>query len=142
MKKITTIFIIVICLLSFIGTSCLGEENMSPGKAWNFFTRFDSNDNKVSYLIKASYVKGFRDGAVVSAVISNTSGSNLDRVEDWCIFVSQNNEAIWKVTDDLYKDPANTNIEWLAMCQIACAKLKGNDNIEQALQEAREDSLR
>ena len=142
MKKITIIFIIVICLLSFVGTSCLGEEHMSPGKAWNFLTRFDTNDIKASYLIKACYIKGFRDGAVLSAAISNANGSDLERVEDWCLFISQNNEAIWKVMDDLYKDPANTNIEWLTMCQIACAKLRGNNNIEQALQGAREEALR
>jgi hypothetical protein len=91
--------------------SCLAEEYMSPGKIWNSLTRFDTNDIKTSYLIKAIYVRGFKEGLIFSAVISNASGADLDRVKDWGLFISQNNEAIWKVIDDLYKNPANTNIE-------------------------------
>jgi hypothetical protein len=38
---------------------------------------------------------------------------------------------------DLYKDPANTYIDWSLICLIACQKLKGNDT-EQLLNSFRE----
>lgn len=31
------------------------------------------------------------------------------------------------LVDELYKDPANTYIDWCLICLVACKKLKGED---------------
>ena len=55
-------------------------------------------------------------------------------------FINDHVDAILKVMDDLYKDPANTYIIANSIIEIACQKLKGED-IEPLLQEARKKAL-
>ena len=55
-------------------------------------------------------------------------------------FICGHYEAVQTVMDDLYKDPANTYIQFSSMCEIACQKLKGED-IEPLLRKARKKAL-
>ena len=148
MKKITIIFIIVICLLSFMGISCLAEETSSPGETWN---------KTLSIQGKVSYIMGFNSGIVVCAAKLDTLisedrgfGEEIDYeleiihlfmdLRESLIFINEHMEAILEVMEGLYKDPANTYIILAPMIEIACQKLKGED-VGPLLQEARKDAL-
>ncbi len=139
MKNFTiTFFIIIFLLLICIGNSYSVENNMAPGEVWNNLALLDTKDNKISELVKSCYIKGFRDGAVVSVAISDISAQSLKRMEDFCVFISENNKNIMEVMNLLYRDPANKEIEWFSILQIACGKLMGSENIEEALERARQ----
>lgn len=139
MKKITIIFIIAVCLLSFIDISFLAKEILSPGEAWNSLTKTE----------KAGYIRGFRDGiqeclSELVPLYNAETEENIDmlmalrKLHDLCYFIWEYGRAIITVIDDLYKDPANTYIHWPSMCEVACQKLKGED-VEQLLKEARKE---
>ena len=115
MKKITIIFIIVFCLLSFVGVSCLTQD--SWGKAWN----------SISYLEKQFYLVGMTDGLIMCISDFNVStGSyiveledpeermiltaSMSRSNDLMGLISSNSEVIINIMDDLYEDPANIYI--------------------------------
>jgi hypothetical protein len=139
MKKIAiTFFIIIFLSLLYIGNSYSVENNMAPGEVWNNLALFDTKDNKISDLVKACYIKGFREGAVVSVAISDIGDQSLKRMEDFCVFISENNKDILEVMNQLYRDPANKDIEWFSILQIACGQLMGSENIEEALERARQ----
>jgi hypothetical protein len=148
MKKITIIFIIVICLLSFLGTSSLAK----PSETWNLLKDFD----------KGVLVFGVRQGAwmfieqVADCRPIQFANSELeakfmafykDALNFTNLFSTGNKEEsidLWKslveVIDDLYKDPANSYIPIANMCLIASRKLRG-EPIESALRELRKDAL-
>jgi hypothetical protein len=141
MKKIIIIFLIAFYLLSFTGVSYLVEEPMSPGEIWNVLTGME----------KTSYQRGFRDGIVeclnklVPLIRDKDIGLHSIRLDitiselyDLYDFIWEHGEAIENVMDDLYKDPANTYIQWPSMCEIAYQKLKGED-VEQLLKKARKE---
>jgi len=139
MKKFTITFFIII-FLSLINTgNCYSVENdIAPGEVWNNLVIFDTKDNKISDLVKSCYIKGFRDGAVVSVAISDISAKSLKQMEDFCVFISENNKDIMEVMDHFYRDPANKDIEWFSMLQIACGQLMGSEHVEDALERARQ----
>ncbi len=130
MKKITTIFIITLCLLSFVGLSCLAQE--SYGKDWNSF----SSSEKQLYLLGISHglmkctkdfflfsedcLRGIEDEEERRMLTSSLKDSN-----DLLELISFNYETIIDIMDDLYKEPANTNIDFHHICFLACQRLKG-----------------
>ena len=148
MKKITIIFIIVICLLSFLGTSSLAK----PSETWNLLKDFD----------KGVLVVGVREGAwmfieqVADCRPTQFANSELeakfmafykDALNFTNLFSTGNKEKdidLWKslveVIDDLYKDPANSYIPIANMCLVASRKLRG-EPIESLLREFRKDAL-
>jgi hypothetical protein len=123
MKKITVIFIVVFCLISFTEISSLAKEHPIAGEVWN--------DINMSDIHKNIYLQGIAGGFILSGIIISITG-----LSDWNNFILQNNETIIKVMDDLYKDPANTYIDWCLICLVACQKLKGED-VEQLLKDFR-----
>jgi len=123
MKKIIIIFIIVFCLSSFMKIPCLTKEHPIAGEVWN--------DINMSDIYKNIYLQGIAGGFILSATISS-----ITELKDWNNFILQNNETIIRVMNDLYKDPANTYIDWCLICLIACQKLKGEDT-EQLLKDFR-----
>jgi hypothetical protein len=148
MKKITIIFIIVICLLSFLGTYSLAK----PSELWNLSKKTD----------KAVLVFGVRQGALmfieqvadchpIQFANSDLEAKFMAFYEDALnftnLFLTGNEEKdidLWKslveVIDDLYKDPANSYIPIANMCLIASRKLRG-EPIESLLRELRKDAL-
>jgi len=148
MKKISIIFIIVICLLSFLGTSSLAK----PSETWNLLKDFD----------KGVFVMGVREGAwmfmeqLAECRPTQFANSELevkflafykDVLNFTNLFLTGDTEKsvdLWKslveVIDDLYKDPANSYIPVANMCLIASRKLRG-EPIESLLRELRKDAL-
>lgn len=133
------LFLVVVCLLSFIGVSYSNNNIPSPRETWNNF--FSAEDKKF-------YIRGFQRGMQtslnkLSPTIANFSdgGKVWDELSDFTLFM-WNIEAstISKVMDDLYKDPTNTYIYAFDMINIAYHKLKGED-IEPLLQKARKEGL-
>jgi len=114
MKKIIITFIIVFCLSSFMEIPCLAKEHPIAGELWN--------DINMSDIYKNIYLQGIAGGFILSATITS-----ITELKDWNNFILQNNETIIRVMNDLYKDPANTYIDWCLICLIACQKLKGED---------------
>jgi len=152
MKKIIIIFIIVFCLLLFMGgISCLAKEAISPGGMWN---SLDDNN-------KIIYIKGVSDGMLACMCklsdwlpgFTNTDGAalffailednehfiGLLQIDDYEMFLNQL-KIITNIISDLYKDPANTYIDVANMCLIASRKLRG-EPIESLLRELRKDAL-
>jgi hypothetical protein len=145
MKRVIIIFIIVVCLLSFVEISCLAQE--SWGKAWN----------SISYLEKQFYLVGMMDGLIMC--ISDfyiSTGSYIVELEDYeermiltasmarsndlLGLITSSSEAIINIMNDLYEDPANIFIIYRDIFILSCQKLKG-ENIEPLLQKARERAL-
>lgn len=148
MKKITIIFIIVICLLSFVGTSSLAK----PSETWNLLKDFD----------KEVLVYGIRQGAWMFieqvADCRPTQFANSESEVKFTAFLkdafnftnlfltgdTEKSVDLWKslveVIDYLYKDPANSYIPIANMCLIASRKLRG-EPIESLLRELRKDAL-
>ena len=138
--------IIVFCLLYFIEISCLAKEPVNYGEFWNIL----SEHEKIIYLL------GLRDGiktvttdctmrfAPYLRKESESQKVGLDffnEYADYVNFLSTENATVKKIIDDLYKDPANTYINFITITKIAYQKLKG-ENIEPLLQEARKGALR
>ncbi len=148
MKKITTIFIIVICLLSFVGTSSLAK----PSETWNQLKDFD----------KGVLAIGVRQGVwMVLEKLTDCRPIQFANNESEIKFTAFLKDAfnftnlfltgdaekgidLWKslveVIDDLYKDPANSYVPIANMCLIASRKLRG-EPIESLLRELRKDAL-
>jgi len=148
MKKITIIFIIVICLLSFLGTSSLAK----PSEVWNKLKDFD----------KGVLVFGVRQGAwmfieQLADCRPTQFANNESEVKFMAFFKdvynftnlfltgdTEKSVDLWKslveVIDDLYKDPANSYIPIANMCLIASRKLRGEPT-ESLLRELRKDAL-
>ena len=93
---------------------CLAKEHPIAGELWN--------DINMSDIYKNIYLQGIAGGFILSATITS-----ITELKDWNNFILQNNETIIRVMNDLYKDPANTYIDWCLICLIACQKLKGED---------------
>lgn len=133
MKKIIVIFIIACCLLCFMEISCLAKN---PGELWNVVTEVE----------KASYIRGFREGIeeCLKKFELFISTENMwiahHKLYELYDFICGHGEAIITVMNNLYKDPANTYIQFSSMCQIAYQKLKGED-IEPLLRETRKEAL-
>lgn len=129
MKRITTIFIITLCLLSFAGPSCLAQE--SYGKDWNSF----SSSEKQLYLLGIShglmkcskdfslftedYLRGTEDEEGRRILTSFVKDSN--KLSE---LISFNYEAIIDIMNGLYREPANANIDFHYICFLACQRLK------------------
>ncbi len=146
MKRIIIIFIIVCCLISFVEFSCLAQGIY--GEAWNSLSDFE----------KELYLVGIRDGLIkcIKDFYISPTGYYIAGLEDQeerrilmapisnnnelLGLLSSNHEVIINIMNDLYKDPANTNIHLGDMCFLACRKLKG-ESIELSLREAREKAL-
>jgi len=148
MKKISIIFIIVICLLSFWEASSLAK----PSETWNLCKKME----------KAMLVFGVRQGAwmfmeqVADCHPIQFANSELevkfmafykDALSFTNLFSTGNEEKsidLWKslveIIDDLYKDPANSYIPIANMCLIASRKLRG-ESIESLLRELRKEAL-
>ena len=123
MNKIIIIFVIIFCLLSFIGISSLAEEHPIAGEIWNNINMTDIHKN--------IYLQGIAGGFILSATIKSIPG-----LSDWNNFILQNNKTIMLVMDEFYKDPANIYISWDLMCLVACQKIKGED-VDQLLRDYR-----
>ena len=148
MKKITIIFIIVICLISFAGASSLAKNS----DVWNQLKDFN----------KGVLVFGIRQGVWMcieqladcrpTQFANNESEIKFmaflkDAVNFTNLFLTGDTEKsadLWKslveVIDDLYKDPANSYIPIANMCLVASRKLRG-EPIESLLRELRKDAL-
>lgn len=127
MKKITIIFIIVICLLIFVRSSCLAEKTISPGEFWNSLTELDVNGVNVSEFIKGAYIKGIGKGILLTVTMIDFNESDREIILFNANFISKYIVEIRKVMDNLYKDPANALIKLDWMCRIAYSKLRGED---------------
>jgi len=150
MKKIIIIFIIVFCLLSFMGISCLA--NFSYGEFWN----------SIDEESKMAYVAGVREGVEMCllqlidyspplstdkeaiAKFSTTLENNYNFI---ALFMKDEMEktpnllkTFTKIMDDLYKDHANTYIGISNMCIIASRKLRG-EPIDSLLRDLRKKAL-
>ena len=119
MKKIAIIFMVVVCLISFTGISSLSKEHPIAGEVWN--------DISMADIYKNIFLQGIAGGFILAGTVTATATSTTGLLSDWNNFILQNNETIIRVMDDLYKDPANTYIDWCLICLIACQKLKGED---------------
>jgi len=128
MKKIVIIFIVVFCLISFTGIFSLAKEHPIAGEVWN--------DIYMTDIYKNIFLQGIAGGFVLAGIVAGTATSTAGLLSDWNNFILQNNKTITKVMDGLYKDPANTYIDWCLICLVACQKLKG-ENIESLLQDFR-----
>lgn len=125
-KKVKHTLLSVIILLLIIFMTSFGEEyKPSPyGNLWN--------DDNLTSNIKQMYLFGITGGIVLSDIVMNTSNllSNTPihkELSDWKDFIWENSKVILNIMDDLYKDPANTYIDWVRICLISCHKLKGED---------------
>ncbi len=129
-KRIIIIFVIVVCLLSFVGISSLAKEHPTYGEIWNNINMSD--------MYKILFVKGIAGGFELSGIIIRNSitDEKFDELVDWSNFIVQNGETIIRVMNELYKDPANTYIDCSLICLVACRKLKGEDT-EQLLKDLR-----
>ena len=142
MKKITILFIIVFCLLSFMVFSCLAEESSSltPGNFWN-----NSGSEEAKLYLIVGFTLGMRGclDKLISIPIGARGDSNdvgIQELVDLYNFLKNHLEAVYNIVDDLYKDPANTYIQLAQMIEVACQKLRGED-IEPLLRELREEAL-
>ena len=119
----------MLCLLSFVGTSYLAQD--SYGKAWNSFY----GSEKQLYLLGIShgllkctrdfslftedYLRGIEDGEERKMLTSFIEDSdNLSGL------ISVNYETIIDIMNDLYKEPANTDIDFHYICFLACQRFK------------------
>ena len=134
MKRIIIIFIIVFCLLSFVGASYAAEKYISPGEYWNGLTKldtlFDKNGVGISELsdfVKEFYIKGIGAGVFLTLDLINNDKLYLEKIRDYSFFILKNNREIMEIMDDLYKDPANVKIKIDWMCKVAISKLTGGD---------------
>lgn len=146
MKRIIVIFIIVCCLLSCVEVSCLAQGIY--GEGWDTLSDFE----KELYLLgimdglvkcikdfyfspTGYYIAGLGDQEERRILTASISNSN-----DLLGLISSNYKVIINIMNDLYKDPANANIDLGDMCFLACRKLKG-ESIESSLRELREKTL-
>jgi len=116
--------------------SCLAEETATFGELWNGLTKLDMNGVKISELVKKNYIRGIEGGFLLSQTITPSEVVIDKLLRDWYSFLYHNHETIIRVMNDLYKDPANTYIDWCLICLVACQKLKGDD-VEQLLKDFR-----
>lgn len=143
-KRIVIIFIIVCILLYFVEISCLAGEHVNFADWWNILT--DYGKQVFLHGLGHGLGKGFLDAV-------NQFGLNLPEGEvstvineyfEYINFISgvdtSKRDAVIKVINDLYKDPANIFIPVAEVSFIAYKKLKG-ENIELLLQKAREEAL-
>ncbi len=155
MKKITIIFIIVNCLLLFIGISGVSEESLPvlDGDFWNTITKLEN-----SVLIKEMYIRGIKDGIEGSirrfTIVKIPNILDPDDYEasllhlNFLFTISENSKTVIDVMDNLYKNPANKDIPLVSMCEIAALSLvleneeeKCMEYIESLLEAAREEAL-
>ena len=152
MKKITFIFIVAFCLISFVEISCFSQEsNKSAGEWWNQLT------GETKFIIVVVYTAGIQHCFIelmplLTLRAEQAPPSNEDKKlwEEEMKVINELYEIqsysadylldITKVMTDLYKDPANTRISISIMIDIAYQKLKGED-IEPLLREARKEAL-
>ena len=142
-KRIVIIFVIVGVLLSFGEISCLAQENrLSWGEFWNkcpdFYKLGFIHGVEVGMLICSEKVYPMWIRMAKENLMTQEETKRKEEIEEFIdYFASKDNtEKIARVMDDLYKDPANTEIYIYVMTEIAYQKLKGED-IEPLLQEAR-----
>lgn len=127
------LFLIAVCLLSFVGISYLDEGPIkTPGEFWNRFVNLDNlfnvSDHDLSDIIKKSFIKGFGEGVRQTlGLIGNDPGDKAVVIYDYSQFILKHIDEIKGIMDDLYKDPANTNITIGRMCDVAADKLQGKD---------------
>jgi hypothetical protein len=143
MKKISIIFIIVICLLTFTRISYSEEEYKIPGVFWNSLIELDNDDYEISSFIKEIFIRGVGAGVSLSfslLIIFDLNEEVRDLLKDWNIFIDKNADAIIGVMDSLYSDPANKHIKMTMICFLACEELIGFD-IKPLLRRARIQAL-
>ena len=142
------LFLVAVCLLSFIGVSYSNEEPKKYGELWDglsdiqkatFVVAMDSGITKgfelcmigyADYFSKRVYEERYQAGITYLTAFNNYLDlrSPLDL------------EVISKVITELYKDPANIYIRVEDMYIIALHEMKGED-VEPLLREAREKAL-
>ena len=147
MKKITIIFIIVFCLLSFMEISCLAQEPYNYGKIWNSWSDYT----------RSIYIMGLKDGLqrhitfsflkrlmmeekdIFDKYLKESEVVKMEEMSNGLLwdFILSEDEVIRNVVTDLYKDLANIYLSFYDICGIAHKKLKG-ESIESLLRELRE----
>jgi len=140
-KRTVIIFTIVCVLLSFVAISCLPVKAIEPGKPgelWNRLVDLDSiSGHKISSLVKTCYIRGIGEGILQTSGLINLSEIDKEGiVYNYGHFILKHIDEIKRIMDDLYKDPANVNIQIGWMCGIATDKLKGKD-VEGLIQDYR-----
>lgn len=130
MQKITNVFIITLCLLSFVGISCLAQE--SYAKTWNNFSSSEKQlyllgishglmkCTKDFFLFTEDYLRETEDGEERRILTSFIEDSN-----NLSGLISFNHETIIDIMNDLYREPANTDIDFHYICFLACQRFKG-----------------
>ena len=148
MKRVIIIFIIAVCLLSFVGASCLAK----PSETWKQLKDFDKGvlvlgirqgvwmcieqigDCRPTQFtnseLEAKFMAFFKDAFNFTNLFS--TGDEEKSLDLW--------KSLVEVIDDLYKDPANSYIPIANMCLIASRKLRG-EPIESLLRELRKEAL-
>ena len=143
MKKILIIFIIALCLICFVESSCLALEitvTLTPGEFWKQLSGF----NKYNYV--CGYMLGIKEcwNKLVPLIplekLSSKERKNLEEFLNFFTFMELKIVDMANTIDYLYKESANTDIKFELMCEFAYKKLKG-ENIEPLLQEARKEAL-
>ena len=147
MKRITIIFIIVFCLLSFTGISNLAEKPFDYGDMWNSWS--DST--------RSIYIMGLKDGIqhqstihfidqlliieknVFDKYLKDSEVVEMEKKVNKVLwdFLFFEDKSIRDVATNLYQDPANAYVSLYNILGIAFRKIKG-ENIEPLLQEARD----
>ena len=138
-RNIFTLLIVVSILIVFSTLIFASEETMSAGELWN----------RLSDSARLYFILGFAGGltesvnrlALLPSPLSLRFLGVLREITDLKDFIWEHYEAVKAVTDNLYKDPANTYITFSPMINITCQKLKGED-IEPLLQKARKEALK
>ena len=141
MKRIVIIFTIVCVLLSFVGVAYPAEETIKPPKPGDFWNRLVNLDemigHKISDTMKGLYIKGVAQGILLTLGLIDLSEIDKEGIIiDYGYFILKHIEEIRRIMDDLYKDPANVNIQISWMCGVATDKLKGED-VEDLIQDYR-----
>lgn len=149
------LFLVAVCLLSFIEVSYSNEEPKKYGEFWNSL----SDIRKATFVLAMDYgiIKGFElciIGCMGYYFPKSTQGyigiqeeeeraaiAYLAAFNDYLdLRLSLDLEVIPKVITELYKDPANIYIRVEDMYIIALHEIKGED-VEPLLRKAREKVL-
>ena len=149
-KYFLIIFIIALCLISFVKISYLAEEPYNYGKIWNSWSDYmrsiyimglkDGLQEQISFSFIARLIieeKSVFDKYLKDSEVVKTEEARNKTLSD---FIRGDDEVIRNVMTDLYEDPANTYISFYDMGGIAYRELKGK-SLESLLREAREKAL-
>ena len=149
MKRIIIIFLIAVCLLSFMDIPYSAKESHT-----NFGELWLESSYKVKFPFTTGYMAGMNlwfikllpilTSKLEEGLLDSKERETVSKLIEFRYYFDSLDvdgfKNIINVVTDLYKDPANTYIPTYEMIEFAYRKLKGED-IEPLLQEARKKAL-